>query len=237
MKAMILAAGRGERMLPLTQDKPKPLLMLGDKTLIEYHLIKLAQAGFREVVINISYLADMLRDYLGSGENYGLKIEYSREVEPLETAGALKQAQELLGDKPFLLINADAYTDLSFDDVGAHQLEGDILAHLVLVANPAHNISGDYSLSDEGKLQKKETISGNTKIIGRSQSYTFSGISLIHPELIRLFPFEKSTLPLRDVFSWAIDNARISGQVYTGEWWDVGTPERLLQLEEKLGVN
>ena len=147
MKAMILAAGRGERMRPLTDSTPKPLLRVGGKALIEYHLEKLAAAGIRDVVINISYLGERIREILGDGSRWHLSIQYSIEPEPLETAGAILQALPLLGEQPFVLINGDVWTDYAIEKLKDYPLQSSC-GHLVLVNNPSHHPEGDFSVTN-----------------------------------------------------------------------------------------
>ena len=227
MKAMILAAGRGTRMLPLTANTPKPLLRAGGRALIEHHLLRLAAAGFTRVVINVSCFADRIVAYLGEGERYQLEIDYSREPEPLETAGAIRHARDKLGDGPFLLLNGDVYSDYPLERLRHRKLPDFVLAHLVLVDNPRHNPDGDYRVTEAGVLVSKLAPVA-------SPAHTFSGISLIHPALLRRYPCAQEKSPLRDVFSRAIEDGAISAETYGGEWMDVGTPERLHALRQRL---
>jgi MurNAc alpha-1-phosphate uridylyltransferase len=210
VKAMILAAGEGRRMRPLTLSTPKPLLQVRGVSLIEHHIRRLAEAGVRELVINVAYLGEQICAALGDGRALGVHIQYSVEPEPLETAGALHHALPLLGDAPFLLVNGDVWTDYSFANLRNHSLRG--LGHLVLVPNPEHKLTGDFSLDDAGNLGE---LDGTT-------SFTFSGISLLSQA--------RSQFPLREVFSWAIQNQQLSGELFSGTWCDVGTPERLAEL-------
>lgn len=218
MKAMILAAGEGRRMRPLTLNTPKPLLQVRGVSLIEHHIHRLAEAGVRELVINVAYLGEQIRTALGDGSALGVHIQYSVEPEPLETAGALHHALPLLGDAPFLLVNGDVWTDYPFANLRNHRLCG--LGHLVLVPNPEHKLTGDFSLNDTGNLSE---LDGAT-------SFTFSGISLLSPSLIRDYPQTRRQFPLREVFSWAIREQQLSGELFAGTWCDVGTPERLAEL-------
>ena len=188
MKAMILAAGRGERLRPLTEHTPKPLIQVGGKTLIEYHLEKLSQAGIQDVVINVAYLGEKIRKRIGSGKAWQLNIEYSQEPEPLETAGAIRHALPLLGEQAFLLVNADIWTDISFQSLSAMTL-GTKLGHLLLVNNPNHNRAGDYS------------ILNNILVAKSSQAYTFSGISVLSPKLLTQYPQSRRAFPLREVLT------------------------------------
>ena len=160
MKAMLLAAGRGERLRPLTETIPKPLVEVGGKALVVWHLERLAAAGLREVVLNISHLGEAIAERLGDGRRFGLAIRYSREAEPLETAGGIAKALRLLGTEPFLLVNSDIYCEVPFPPLAALQLEGR-LAHLVLVPNPAHREQGDFSLregSEIGRASCRERV-------------------------------------------------------------------------------
>ena len=218
MKAMILAAGRGERLRPLTDTLPKPLIKAGGKSLIEYHLDKLATAGFKDVVINTAWLAEEIHRALGDGGRYGLGIQYSDEGTALETAGGIIHALPLLGDEPFLVINGDIWTDFDFATI--RPLAADSLAHLVLVDNPAHHPDGDFSLVD-GYLQNS----------GRP-AFTFSGIGLYAPAFFHRA--SQGIKPLAPMLREAADRGRITAQHYTGAWTDVGTIERLQQLEQNL---
>ncbi len=229
LKAMILAAGRGERMRPLTEHTPKPLLKVGNKALIEYHLESLALAGVHEVIINIAYLGEQIQRYLGDtfycdNEQAQLSLRYSVEPEPLETAGAILHALPLLGDQPFLLMNGDVWTDFAVKKLLSKKLENNILGHLVLVENPTHNLEGDFSVhSDSHLLIEKE-----------NPSYTFSGISFLDPKLVTAYPQCRSHFPLGEVFHYLISQKKMTAEIYRGQWWDIGTVERLKQLNERL---
>lgn len=235
MKAMILAAGFGKRLRPLTEHTPKPLLEVRGKPLIVHHLEALARAGIKEVVINTAWLGEKLEAYLGDGRQYGLAIAWSRETEPLETGGGICQALPLLGSEPFLLVNGDVWTNYPFEQLLRKSLEKNHFAHLVLVPNPEHNLSGDYCFTRQQSHDEREVLSGVLagpvpveQLEGR-QAYTFSGISVMHPQL-----FGASTsgeaFPLRDVLAPAFQADHISGELYWGEWCDVGTVERLEEL-------
>jgi MurNAc alpha-1-phosphate uridylyltransferase len=219
VKAMILAAGRGERMRPLTDTMPKPLLMVANKPLIVYHLEKIAAMGITEVVINIAYLGDKIRQALGDGSRWGLTIQYSEEPEPLETAGALLYALPLLGDAAFLLVNGDVWTDLDFSSVVETPLN-DTLARLIFVNNPEHNLQGDFYINKNNLVEQSVS----------RLSTTFSGVALISPKIISDYPNKRAIFPLREVFDYCIERQLLEGIVYDGEWCDVGTPERLLEL-------
>ncbi len=211
---MILAAGRGERLRPLTDTVPKPLLAVRGKPLIAWHLEALARCGVREVVINLSWLGGQIRAALGDGARWGLSIAYSEEGPvPLETGGGIHHALPLLGTAPFLLVNGDVYTGY---DPGRLQLPRDQLAHLVLVSNPPHHPQGDFTLHDGAIGERGE------------QRYTYSGIGIYDPQLFagcRPGPF-----PLLPLLRKAIAGQRLSGELYSGAWTDVGTAARLAEL-------
>jgi MurNAc alpha-1-phosphate uridylyltransferase len=220
MRAMILAAGRGERLRPLTDSIPKALVQAGGKPLIAWHLERLAASGCREAVVNVSHLAAQILERIGDGARFGLTIAYSREAEPLETAGGIAQAGALLGQTPFLLVNADVYCELDFRRLLALDL-GERLAHLVLVPNPAHRAGGDFTLED-GRV-------GN----GSGARYTYAGIAVMAPALVAgVKPGEKA--PLAPLLRAAADRGLISGELHRGAWQDVGTRERLAELEAYL---
>jgi len=220
MKAMLLAAGRGERMRPLTDHTPKPLLRVGDRTLIDWHLRKLARAGFREVVINLSWLGDRIRAELGRGEDYGLDIVYSQEPSPpLETGGGLFHALPLLGTDPFLLVNGDVFTDIDFT---ALAIEPELLAQLVLVPNPPHHTAGDFLLH-AGQINEQA-----------GESLTYSGIGVLRPELFA--GCNPGRFPLLPLLQRARAAGRLGGQKHAGTWLDVGTPERLAELNATLAT-
>jgi MurNAc alpha-1-phosphate uridylyltransferase len=218
MRAMILAAGRGERMRPLTDETPKPLLTVGGKPLIAYHLERLAAAGVAEVVINIAWRGAQIRAALGDGGRFGLRIVYSDEgATALETGGGIFRALPWLGSEPFLVVNGDIYSDF---DPGRLVLAPGDLAELVLVPNPAHNPEGDFAL-EEGRVHLAAT--------GR---YTFSGIAMYRAELFA--GCEDGVFPLAPLLTRAIRAGRVSGQLHRGGWEDVGTPERLRALDLRL---
>lgn len=218
MKAMILAAGRGERMRPLSDRTPKPLLEVGGYRLIEYHLAALLKAGIREVVINLSWLGEQIREILGDGTRHGLSISYSLEgPAPLGTGGGLYRALPLLGADPFLLVNGDVWIDLPFDEL---RRPAGSLAHLVLVANPQHHPGGDFGLEAGGRVKSEPT------------PLTYTGLSVLDP---RLFDgCEAGTFPLKPLLDRALAAGRLSGQRHDGNWSDVGTPERLASLDAAL---
>ena len=217
---MILAAGRGERLRPVTDRLPKPLLEVGGKPLLAWHLERLAAAGLREVVINVSHFADLIVERMGDGAAFGLAIEYSREAEPLETAGGIAHARPKLGEAPFLLVNGDVYCECDFARLRGEPL-GSGLAHLVLVPNPAHHPLGDFSL-DDGRV-------GN----GSVTRYTYAGIALMSPALVDgIDPGSRGQLA--PLLRTAAEQGRISGELYEGIWQDVGTVERLAALDALL---
>ncbi|GAB3109343.1 nucleotidyltransferase family protein [Aestuariicella hydrocarbonica] len=224
MKAMILAAGLGKRMRPLTDETPKPLLPVGGKPLMVYHIERLRELGVREFLINVAYLGDKIEQALGDGSALGVSIHYSREDEPLETGGAILQALPWLGDDPFILVNGDVWTDYPFERLLDYPLPPDSLGCLVLVPNPRHNRQGDFVLLDGCVIH-------NTEV---DQGYTFSGISLLRPELIGAYSERRQTFPLREALAEAIAQNRLNGELYEGQWWDIGTPERLRELDDLL---
>lgn len=220
MRAMILAAGRGERMRPLTDHTPKSLLPVGGRPLIEWHLDKLARAGCREVVINHAWLGEQIEARLGGGERFGLSIRYSAEGEALETAGGIAKALPLLGDAPFLVVNADIFTAAEYAGLLARTppLAEGSLAHLVLVSNPEHHPRGDFALA-----------SGRVDDEGPSR-LTFSGIGIYHPGLFA--PIRAGTrAPLAPLLRAAMRGGRITGELFSGLWMDVGTPQRLAEVD------
>lgn len=218
MKAMILAAGYGTRMRELTQHCPKPLLQAGGQPLIVYHLQALARAGFKEVVINTGWLGHLLENAIQDGAQFGLQVFWSREDEPLETAGGIRNALPWLGVEPFLVINGDIWTDLDYRQV---HLPVGKMAHLVLVDNPPHNLQGDFSFAAQNVLAPR-----------KEEAYTFAGVGCYHPALFAQYGVDENRLGvlLRD----AMRDGVISGELFTGHWWDIGTPERLAQLDEWL---
>jgi MurNAc alpha-1-phosphate uridylyltransferase len=217
MKAMILAAGRGERMRPLSDTVPKPLLHVKGKPLIEWHIENLAKNGFNEIIINIAHLGYKISDYLQDGSQWGVKIHYSDEqnIGALESAGGIKKALPLLGDAPFLVVNGDIFCEYEFNP--NFQLKK-ALAHLILVPNPPHNFKGDFGL-ENGYVTNEA-----------KEMYTFSGIGYYHPKLFENTALQKSPLPplLREF----IDKKAVSGEVFNKMWHDIGTPKRLQEINE-----
>lgn len=215
---MILAAGLGKRMRPLTLTKPKPLLEVAGVPLIEYHITRLVDAGVKRIVINHAWLGDQIEAYLGRGERFGVEILYSREGEPLETAGGIRKALDLLkrdGDGSFLLVNGDVFTDYPFEKVA----KDESYPYLVLVKNPSHNPAGDFAI--EGRQLVTE---GNAR-------YTFSGISRLPIKLFEELELDKAA-PLAPLLRDAISQGSVSGEVYNGFWADIGTPQRLEEINK-----
>lgn len=218
MKAMILAAGRGERMRPLTDRTPKPLLQAGGKALIEHLIEALRAAGFRELVINHAHLGEQLMTYLGDGERLGVKIVWSAEpTGALETGGGIFQALPLLGEEHFLVVNGDIWTDYPFARLPVSPAS---LAHLVLVENPPHHPAGDFVL-EGGRVHD-----------GGGSRLTFSGIGVYHPDLFG--GCRPGAFPLAPVLRDAMQRGQVSGERYSGGWIDIGTTERLAVLDRKL---
>jgi MurNAc alpha-1-phosphate uridylyltransferase len=218
MKVMLLAAGRGERMRPLTDTTPKPLLSIAGKSLIEHQLEKLVNAGFTEIVINHAYLGEQIVQKLGDGSAYGAMISYSAEPKILGTAGGIVNALPLLGSEPFLVVNSDVWTNFPFQTLN-NSLK--TLAHLVLVPNPAHHPTGDFHLQNG--------------IVSRDYEpkLTFSGIGVYHPDLFSL-EIEETVFGLAPLLIKAMNMQQVSGQSFTGTWVDVGTPERLESINNLL---
>jgi len=222
MKAMVLAAGRGERMRPLTDTEPKPLLRVGGKRLIEYHLERLAAAGFREVIINTAWLGDRIESALGTGGQLGLAITYSHErPEALETGGGIFNALPLLGSAPFLLVNGDVWTDIDFGALRRDPPESS-LAHLVLVPNPPQHARGDFVL-DNGLVSE-----------GEGSRQTYSGIGIFRSQFFA--GCRPGKFPLLPLLRRAIAQRALSGEMHEGRWYDIGTTERLAALDAELSV-
>lgn len=216
--AMLLAAGRGERMRPLTDHLPKPLLQAGGHPLLHYPLRALAVAGVAEVVINLSWQGEKIRDWLGSGQDYGLRIHYSDEgAQALETGGGIYKALPLLGEQPFWLVNGDVFCDYPFPERSLAETD---LAHLVMVSNPPHHPAGDFCLR-EGRVCDDD-----------SSRLTYSGLAILRPELFA--GAQAGVFPLAPLLSAALRADRVSAEHYRGEWTDVGTPQRLAELDQRL---
>ena len=215
MKAMILAAGRGERMRPLTDTLPKPLLEVRGKPLIVWHLEKLSRNGFEDVVINIAHLGGKIIEALGDGSRWNLKIHYSdeREMGALESAGGIKKALDFLGNKPFLVVNGDVFCEYEFDS--NFDLK-DKLAHLILVPNPNHNEKGDFALKGTDVFNEGEKM------------YTFSGIGYYNPKIFQTIKLQKS--PLAPLLRELCEKKLLSGELFEKVWHDIGTPQRLEKI-------
>ncbi|MBK8510617.1 MAG: nucleotidyltransferase family protein [Candidatus Competibacter sp.] len=219
MRAMILAAGRGERMRPLTDHTPKPLLLVAGKPLIAHHLEALRAAGFREIVINTGHLGEQLPAALGDGRTWDVRIAYSPEPpDALETGGGIFQALPLLGPEPFLVVNGDVWTDYRFARVPIAPAG---LAHLVLVDNPPHHPEGDFRLTEEGRVEEAE-----------ARRLTFSGLSVLRPELFA--GRAPGRFPLGPLLRRAMADHQVDGEYYAGRWRDIGTPQRLAELDREL---
>ncbi len=219
MRAFILAAGRGERMRPLTDHTPKPLLPVGGKPLIAWHLERLAAAGFAEVVINHAHLGEKIEAALGDGSQWGLKIRYSPEPPgALETAGGIANALPLLGGEPFLLVNGDVYCDVDF----GHFSGSTATAHLVMVANPSHHAAGDFSLDGE-----------RITLARGEETLTYAGIAVFSPSFFADVP-RGSVMKLYPLLAAAIAAGTLTGERFAGRWVDVGTPQRLADLDAEL---
>lgn len=220
MKAMVLAAGRGERLRPLTDTTPKPLIPVAGEPLVARHLRALAVAGMPDVVMNVSWLAGQVRAALGDGRRWGVRITYSAEPwPPLETGGGIFHALPLLGEEPFVLVNGDVWTDL---ELGGLRLAPGMLAHLVLVPNPGHNPAGDFVL-EGGRVRP-----------GDGPRLTYGGIAVLDPALFA--GCRPGRFPLAPLLREASRDGRVTGEVHEGGWLDVGTPERLQALREQLAA-
>lgn len=221
MRAMILSAGLGKRMRPLTDHTPKPLLKLRGTPLIIYHVRALAKAGVKDIVINLGHLGNQIEATLGDGQPFGVKIQYSHEDPILETGGGIAKALPLLGTDPFVVLSADIFTDFPFERLLKNPLtDPKRLMHLVLVDNPPHHPRGDFALKD-GELSE----SGDSKL-------NFSGIGMFRPELFNACP--KGAFPLAPLFKKAISTHQASGEYYKGIWHNIGTPEQLSLLEKTI---
>ncbi len=224
MRAMILAAGRGERMRPLTDERPKPLLEVGGRSLIAWHLVALAAAGFRQVVINHAHLGAMIEQALGDGARWGVSIAYSREPQALETAGGIANALPLLGDEPFLVVNGDIWCDFDLRrarTIAAQMRAADLLAWCVLVDNPPHHPEGDFGIV-------RGSLSTDAK-----PRLTFSGIGVYRPSLFAgVAPGQRAALA--PLLRGAMAGGRVGAEYHTGRWVDVGTVERLAALDAQL---
>jgi N-acetyl-alpha-D-muramate 1-phosphate uridylyltransferase len=218
MKAIILSAGRGKRMRSLTEHSPKPLLLVNKKPLLQYHIEALATAGIKEIVVNHALMGEMIEDYFGDGDNFNVNIKYSAEGNaPLETGGGIRHALPLLGEEPFIVVNGDIWTDYDFSSL-PEEPEGQ--AHLVLVSNPSHHLDGDFCLEGDCVRENGE------------DKYTYSGIGVYRPSLFA--DIEMTSFPLAPLIRGAIRAELVSGELYHGEWLDIGTPERLEMANNKV---
>lgn len=228
MKAMILAAGLGTRMRPLTDHTPKPMLRVANKPLIEYHVENCVRAGITDIVINHAYLGEQIEAYLGDGKRFGCVIKYSREGEPLDTGGGIFRALPLLGEQPFIALNADVWTDYPLDRllIIFEKLAGSFenkstLAHLVMTDNPPQHPSGDFYLND-----------GLIGEVGEGSRLTWTGLRIIHPSLFA--GCNDGAFSIVPLLKRAMSEGRVGGEYYGGYWFDIGTPERLQQINELL---
>ncbi|GAA4358301.1 N-acetylmuramate alpha-1-phosphate uridylyltransferase MurU [Kangiella marina] len=215
MKAMILAAGRGQRMRPLTDRHPKPLLKVDGRALIEWHIEALKEAGIKEILINTSWLGEQIPEYLGDGAYWGVKLTYSHEPQALETAGGIRKAIDFFENEPFIVVNGDVWTEFSYDKLLKQPSKS---AHIVLVDNPEHNTKGDFLLRDDGLV----VAEGN-------DCKTFSGIGVYHPDVFKEVPLDEPA-PLAPLLRELMVEAEVTGELYQGRWHDIGTPERLEAL-------
>jgi len=224
-QALILAAGRGERLRPLTDHCPKALVEVGDRTLLDWHLLKLAQAGINQVVINTHHLAAQLHAHVAKAANHGMRIRFSDEqTQALETLGGIVHAQRLLRAEPFVLVNADVYADADYQQLVAAQLQASgPQALLLLVPNPAHHPRGAFSLRD-----------GLLRTANAAPTYTYSGLAAMHPALLENIPDDGLPRPLAPLLKTKAHAQMISAQLLKGTWHDVGTPARLAACREHL---
>lgn len=227
MKAMILAAGLGTRMRPLTDHTPKPMLKVAGIPLIEHHVRNCARAGIRDIVINHAYLGEQIENYFGDGSRWGCEIHYSREGEPLDTGGGIFRALPLLrgeeqGDAPFIALNADVWTDYPLEKLLAISLsKSKALAHLVMTDNPPQHPAGDFYLKD-----------GLLSDVGEGEKYTWTGLRVIHPALFE--GCSDGVFSIVPLLKRAMREGKVSGEHYAGRWFDIGTPQRLQQINELL---
>jgi N-acetyl-alpha-D-muramate 1-phosphate uridylyltransferase len=221
VKAMILAAGRGLRLRPLTDKTPKPLILVAKQPLIVHQVLKLAKIGIKEIVINVSYQAKQIIDTLGDGQAYGVKIEYSFEPTALETGGGICQALSILGSNPFIVISADIWTDFPLKQLITHSLNSFALAHLILVDNPSFHPQGDFHLTPSGLLNLDDA----------SSKFTFASLGIYHPAL---FQGKSGAFPLSSILYEYIAQKKITGEHYKGLWFNIGTPTELERLTKHL---
>mgnify|MGYP006276370093 CR=1 FL=1 len=220
MKAMILAAGRGERMRPLTDLTPKPLLKAGGLPLLEHTIVRLSESGFREVIVNTAHLGEQIVEYFGDGSRWGVNLQYSPEETALETGGGIFRALPMLGSEPFLVINGDIACDFPYETLRQRKIP---LAHLVLVPNPPHHPTGDFSLSEDGLVQSEG-----------SEKFTFCGVGVYRPELFS--DCQEPRFPLAPLLRSAMGKEAVTGEIFGGFWMDIGTVERLEAFNRHLSV-
>ncbi len=232
MRAMVFAAGEGKRMLPLTETVPKPLLEVAGRSLLSHVLAKIASAGVSETVVNAAYLSEQVVHSLESMCFPGMQCNISIEDEPLETGGGLVKALPLLGDEHFFLCNSDVWTDYDIRALIQRRFEKEVYAHLILVPSPEHNRQGDFCLMKDGSVvQDIQDRVSKRYLAGR---FTFSGLSVIHPSLIREYSNGRTHFPMRDLLFAAMQDGRVTGELYEGLWMDIGTPSRLEELRAML---
>nr|WP_251358178.1 nucleotidyltransferase family protein [Kangiella sp. TOML190] len=215
-KAMILAAGRGERMRPLTDTLPKPLLKVDGKALIEYHIEALKDAGIRDIIINTAWLGEIIPEYLGDGAYWGVNLTYSHEHSALETAGGIRKALDFFEEQPFVVVNGDIWSDFDFELLNKPKAK----AHLILVPNPQQHPHGDFGLDNGSVLASSDT------------QYTFSGIGVYQPQVFQGLELDKPE-PLAPILRHLMEKQDVTGQLYQGQWRDIGTPERLDALNKE----
>ena len=225
MKAMILAAGRGRRLDPITANIPKPLIKVAEKPLLQYHIENLASIGINEIVINTCWLGDQIESYFGDGKSFGVNIKWSRESELLDTGGGIKKALPLLGSEPFLLISGDIWSNFPLDMLLKKKLQPKIRAHLILIPNPNHNFKGDFTIDSQNIVGLR---------VPQRDTYTFSGISILDPKIFCSQKQFMKKFPLRDILAKEIAYNGVTGSIYYESWWDIGTPERLSALNKFL---
>lgn len=217
MKAMILAAGRGERMRPLTDRHPKPLLKVDGRALIEWHIEALKDAGIKDILINTSWLGDQIPEYLGDGAYWGVNLTFIHEVEALETAGGIRNALDFFDDEPFVVVNGDVWSEYDYEKLLQQPTKK---AHIVLVPNPEHHPQGDFQLREDGLV-----------IAEGSERYTFAGIGVYLPEVFADVP-RGEPCRLAPVLRELMVEAEVTGELFQGRWFDIGTPERLERLNQ-----
>lgn len=225
MKAMILAAGRGSRLGPITATTPKPLIKVAKKPLIQYHIENLASIGINEIVINTCWLGNQIESYFGDGESFGVNIKWSREPELLDTGGGIKKALPLLGSEPFLLISSDIWSNFPLDMLLKKKLQPKIRAHLILIPNPSHNLKGDFTIDSQNIVGLRAP---------QCDTYTFSGISILDPKIFFSHKQSMKKFPLRNILAEEIACNAVTGSIWYDSWSDIGTPERLDALNKFL---